>query len=136
MRSIKPFRETVQMLLDAEGISRRELIRRGERHSDDPRSMGVLHPVLSEGAKPSIGLIEFVAAALLIEPETFAEYRMWQARRLFDPSDDEIGGFDAAIKNLQALEAISAEADLPLPAARVAGRRGGKGNGRGKASPS
>lgn len=136
MKSNRPFRETVRHMLDLEDISLREMIRRGDRHADEPRTMGAIQPIMKGRAEPSIGVMEFVAAALRVDPETFAEYRMWQARRLFDPSDDEMGGFDAAIKNLQALEAISAEADLPLPAGRVAGRRGGKGNGQGKASPS
>jgi len=134
MRSNRPFRETVAHLMEMSDISRRELVRRGKRH-ERPMSLGAVNSVLRGDAKPSIGVIEFVAAALLIEPETFAEYRMWQARRLFDPTDDDVG-FDMALKNLQALEAVGEQADLPLDPGVVADRRGGKGNGRGKAEPS
>jgi transcriptional regulator with XRE-family HTH domain len=128
-KSNRRFRETVLALLEMEDISQRELVRRGERRSKSPRSMGALNPVLQKGVEPSIGLIEFVAEALMIEPETFAEYRMWQARRMFDPSDEEMGGFDAAITNLRALEQLGAEADLPLPAGLIADRQAARGNG-------
>lgn len=123
MKSTKPFRETLLELLELQGISRREMLRRGDRHSDETRTTGALHPILNHGVTPSVGLIEYVAKALMIEPETFAEYRMWQARRLFDPSDEEMGGFEVAIKNLQALERGAAEADLPVPPRRPGDQR-------------
>jgi len=135
MRSNKKFQETVKELMNLADVSQRELVRRGSRHVDRPLTMGAVNPVLRGDADPSIGVMEFIAAALLVEPETFAEYRMWQARRLFDPTDEEVG-FDTALKNLQALEAVGEQADLPLAPGLVAGRRGGKGNGQGKASPS
>jgi len=128
MKSNKPFRETVHLLLEVEDISMREMVRRGENSSDDPRTMGAVQPVLAGRAEPSIGLMEFCAKALRIEPETFAEYRMWQARRLFDPTDEDVG-FETALKNLEALERRAKKADLPLPAGWLADRQAGKGTG-------
>lgn len=135
MKSNKPFRKAVFLLLDMEDISIREMIRRGEKRSDSPRTMGAVQPVLAGKAEPSIGLIEFVAEALRVDPETFAEYRMWQARRLFDPTDPDTG-FDKALKNLTALEQRGAGADLPLPAGAVADRISRRGRPPGKAASS
>ena len=42
-------------------------------------------------------IIEAVAAELDVEPELFAEYRLWQLRSTFDPG---VVGAPAAIKNL------------------------------------
>ena len=130
MKSTKTFREAVALLLEMEDLSIRQMVKRGERHADEPRTMGAVQPVLAGRTEPSIGLIEYVAQALRVDPETFAEYRMWLARRLFDPSEI---GFDAALKNLQALEQHGAEADLPLPAGEIAARIGRRGRPPGKA---
>jgi hypothetical protein len=48
---------------------------------------------------PGLSLIEIVAEALAIEPEFFAEYRLAQAQRSFDPSEV---GFERAVENLRA----------------------------------
>jgi transcriptional regulator with XRE-family HTH domain len=46
-------------------------------------------------------IIEAVADALRVDPETFAEYRLWQLRRTFDPADV---GTEAALENLARFE--------------------------------
>lgn len=45
-------------------------------------------------------VIEDVANAAGVKPEYFAEYRLWQATRLFDVSEV---GWEAAMKNLHSL---------------------------------
>lgn len=135
MRSNDPFPAAVTRLLEEQDISMREMVRRGEDRSggEDSRTVSAVHIVLQGKVAPAIGLMEFVARGLRVEPETFAEYRMWQARRLFDPTDGEVG-FDGALKNLTALEQGGAGADLPLPAGLIADRQVGRGNGGGQAA--
>lgn len=47
---------------------------------------------------PSPALMEAVAGALSIPADTFTEYRLWQAQRMFDPR--EVGS-DEALGNLE-----------------------------------
>lgn len=100
MRSEDPFPETVSAILERQGVSRRELQRRCQRHGWIRDQSVVARVLRGEGAISPEGM-EAVAKALGIPPETFAEYRMWQERRKYDP--DEVG-FRGALQNLDAKE--------------------------------
>jgi hypothetical protein len=50
---------------------------------------------------PAPKVVEAVSDALDVPPDTFAEYRLWNTQRLFDPREV---GFDTAIANLEAWE--------------------------------
>jgi hypothetical protein len=51
---------------------------------------------------PAAKVIEAVSDALSVEPDTFAEYRLWRAQRQFDPKEV---GLERALKNLDAWDA-------------------------------
>ena len=53
---------------------------------------------------PSPKIMETVATALDVDPGRFVEYRLWQARRRFDPA--EVGSA-AALRNLETWEAVA-----------------------------
>jgi hypothetical protein len=46
---------------------------------------------------PAAKVVEAVSDALGVDPETFVEYRLWQARRRLDPQEV---GLDEALRNL------------------------------------
>jgi hypothetical protein len=46
-------------------------------------------------------IIEGVAKELALDPEAFAEFRLWQVRRTFDPAEV---GIQAALQNLARIE--------------------------------
>ena len=50
--------------------------------------------------QPAPKVIEAVSDALSVAPETFAEYRLWQARRLLDPQEV---GLNEAVRSLNEL---------------------------------
>jgi hypothetical protein len=50
---------------------------------------------------PAPKVIEAVSDALSIPPETFIEYRLWRARRAFDPNELSL---EEAARNLAALD--------------------------------
>jgi transcriptional regulator with XRE-family HTH domain len=47
--------------------------------------------------------MQSIAAALSVSPETFAEYRLLEARRQLDP---EVAGLESALATLEQIEAI------------------------------
>lgn len=116
MKSYKPFPETMQMLLEMEGISGRELSKRGVRHGLD-----LSHSTISRMAKGEVPAaphhMESIARTLGILPETFAEYRLWQARRQYDPAEVP---FETAIRNLRRLEEREDEDAEALDPAQLA----------------
>jgi hypothetical protein len=57
---------------------------------------------------PGLSLLETVADILAIEPTFFAEYRLTQAQRNFDP---DAVGFERALENLRAWTNARAVAD-------------------------
>jgi transcriptional regulator with XRE-family HTH domain len=94
------FPEAIRRLREEAGISERELTGLLTRHGLD-RSTSTMNRVY-RGAEPVLPHhMEAIAAALGVEPETFAEYRLWQARRRFEP--DEVG-IDQAMRNLDKAE--------------------------------
>lgn len=126
VKSNKPFPETVQSLLQLEGISRRELARRAIAHGWKRDQSSIARLVSGEiAAQPEH--LEAIAKTLLIQPETFAEYRLWKARSEYDPS---VIGWEQAIKNLERWEGAVGLADPPLdpdldePEASPRGRAG------------
>jgi transcriptional regulator with XRE-family HTH domain len=93
----KPFREALLELLEKEGISQRELIRRTRRHGWG--ATGTITNIMSADSSPSVRAMEAIARALQIKPEHFAEYRLAKARNALDP---DIVGVDAALNGLGA----------------------------------
>lgn len=110
VKSNKPFVETMQHLLEMEGISQRELTKRAQAKGWK-RQHSVMHSMLTGQSAILPEHMEMIARVLFIEPQTFAEYRMWEQRRRFDP---EVIGFKKALQNLSTVErAEGLEADPP-----------------------
>lgn len=110
MRSKLPFAVTVRKMLEVTGMSQAELSRRATARN--PGGLGLSPSALTRFVKEHERLrphhIEAFARALDVLPETFAEYRLWQARHLFDPAEPKDGGvgWDAAIENLEHFEEL------------------------------
>jgi hypothetical protein len=132
VKSNRPFRETFQQLLDMQDVSLRSVVQRGIERSETPKALSSVYAVHRGEAEPGIEMLEFIADCLRVEPETFAEYRMFKARCLFDPGTDI--GFDGALRNLQALEQAAGGVDQPLPAGSLADRQAGRGKRSGRAA--
>lgn len=124
MKSNKPFPETVQHLIDMEGISQRELTRRlnrkGWRHDNS-----TLARIVRGDVPATPPHIEAIAAGLGVLPETFVEYRLWKIRRDYDP---DVVGITKAVANLRRLEAAEEPADQPLDPEELAAALGPPGN--------
>lgn len=79
--SRKPFAETLSALLEEDDVSIRELARRGQKHSGTSWPSAVSISLLCRGEmEPTIEMMDVIARALQIKPETFAEYRLERAR--------------------------------------------------------
>lgn len=101
MKSNMPLGETVDLLLKLNDIrSRDELFRQVERHGW-PTGRSSFYRLLNGEREFDVGLLEIVAEALQVDPETFAEYRLWRAKRPYEPREV---GFDTAMRNLSRLE--------------------------------
>jgi transcriptional regulator with XRE-family HTH domain len=98
----KPFGVRLDELRREKGLTFRALAARlnedaapGER----PFSHSYLVNLTKRRCQPTPEVIEAVARAFEnIEPESFAEWQMWQVQMLFDP--DGPGGFDSALAEL------------------------------------
>lgn len=67
---------------------------------------------IKKGRRPlSIEVLGGLAGALEVEPETFAEYRLAQARQQLD---ERQVGLEQAVENLRRLEAAEAAAGTPI----------------------
>lgn len=132
-RSLEPFGTIVQQFLEEEDISLRELVRRGNETADeeDRRNVSNVHDQVTGKIPPSPAVMRLVASAVRVDPETFAEYRMWQTRRALNPRTPEKGGvgFEVAVRNLQLLEQAAGAADQPIPAGLLADRQAGRAPG-------
>lgn len=100
MKSSRPFPETLKALMDLEGLSQRELTERLKRHGFG-RAHSVLHRIYVGDGEPSPELMEGLGRVFKVSPEMFAEYRLAEARRHFEPSEV---GWDAAMTNLDTFE--------------------------------
>lgn len=111
LQSTKEFPEALRLLMQLEGVSERGLSKRIQQrgyemsHSNLHRIYKGAFPIIldseeTQGTNPST--LEAIAAALHVAPEFFAEYRLWKARRRFNPKAD---GWEQAIENLRELEA-------------------------------
>jgi transcriptional regulator with XRE-family HTH domain len=101
MKSTQPFVETLRSLLDLQDISGRELARRCER--DGWGSVSMIAALLRGEVRASRKAMESIASALSVTPDTFAEYRLLEARRALDP---EVVGLEQALANLEPVEAL------------------------------
>jgi transcriptional regulator with XRE-family HTH domain len=97
--SSKPFGVALRALMDARGMTYRELAE--ETRLVDGK--GVTHAyinMLAKGRdKPSVRAMELIAEACGVKPEHFAEYRLNAAMRELDPAEV---GLDQALANLNA----------------------------------
>lgn len=117
VRSTRPFPETIRDLRRIAGVSERELTRRASRHGF-ARDNSTLHRICTGESAALPEHMEAIARALQIEPETFAEYRLWKARCDYDPA---AVGWDRAIRNLALTERVEGRTDdVPLSAAELA----------------
>lgn len=82
-------------------------------------SSGTYRQAMSRQRAPNVELFELLADILGVEPETFVEYRLLLARRSLDP---DAVGLDAALEQLEALEAATRSA-ARAPARRAAARQ-------------
>ena len=98
MKSTQPFPETLLSLMEMQEISRRGLAKRCQQR-DGWGTHSSISDMLHGKLRPSVSAIESIAGALGVSPETFAEYRLAQARARLDP---EQVGLERALKNLAA----------------------------------
>lgn len=140
-RSTEPFGTTVRRFLDEEGLSIGNLVKRAKLLTDRPKGKSTVTQMMRGNANPSPEVMEMVAKGLHIEPEVFAEYRMWKIRKALNPAQPATNGrggigFEAAVGNLIALEQAGVEADLPIPAGVLADRQSGRARGPRRAGSS
>lgn len=126
MKSYKPFPETMSMLLEMEGISTREMHRRGVRKGWGV-SQATANRLTTGDSEVSPEHMEAIARALNVAPETFLEYRLWRVRREYDPKEV---GFSRASANLKRLERgeDAVEKDEEIPPADLIGDEAGPGD--------
>lgn len=104
--SPEPFGTRLEQLRRAERLTFRALAARlkefaapGER----PVSHSHLVALASGRCRPTPEVIKLVSRAFDgVEPESFAEWQLWQVQRLFDP--DRADGLEAALAELQAFK--------------------------------
>lgn len=133
MKSYKPFPETITTLLDLAGISRREAHRRAERKGWAV-SQKHANRLFNGETEVAPEHMEAVARGLNIEPETFLEYRLWQARCAYDPREV---GFKQAVANLRRLERAAGDEDEePIPPAELDDALSGEAAAEVRAGPS
>src|SRR5690606_39761876 len=100
MKSNQSFPTTVSHLLEMRDMKISELGRRAIQlgWQQSPKH---LYRVVRGEVTVTPAHMELLARALDVQPEVFAEFRLWQVRRLFDP---EQVGFKAAIEALKSWE--------------------------------
>jgi transcriptional regulator with XRE-family HTH domain len=96
----KEFGEAVKELLNDREWSLRELQRRTQDQTEWG-SLSTIHLLLAGQLKPSPQAIERIAGVLRVDPEYFAEYRLWQLRHALDP---ERVGLSEALAVLESLD--------------------------------
>lgn len=132
-KSTDPFGATVRRLLEENGGgSVSALVNRAREQTEHPKSKDAVSQMMRGATSPSAEVMEMVALGFGIEPEVFAEYRMWKVRKALNPAEPATKkrggvGFETALRNLTALERTGARVDLPIPAGAVAGRQNKKG---------
>ena len=108
--SRRPFAETLRDLIASQGLSVREIARRTQRQAGWGSPTAISEMQLGE-LMPSPAAMELLAKALDTPPETFAEYRLWKARSLFDPGRTP-NSFKQAMANLDRFTESDVGADL------------------------
>lgn len=103
LKTDQPFGAALTELKDERSLSFRELYR-ATKEADPAQaglSAGHLSRLCAGSDPPSPAAIALIAKALGISPRYFAEYRLAQARALFDERGP--GGLDLALGNLQSV---------------------------------
>ncbi len=98
--SDRPFSESLPAARDYRDVSLRELARRTAGVKDGGYSHGYLSRVERGELPPVPALMEVVAGALDLEPDYFAEYRLWRLRRTLDERDVGLAAALAALARL------------------------------------
>ena len=97
--SDKPFGDALRELMEARGLTYRELAQR-TRELDE---RGITHAhinMLANGHdRPSMRAMQLIARACGVTPDYFAEYRLAEAMRELDPAEV---GLEQALENLNA----------------------------------
>lgn len=107
MKSTRPFPETFRSLREDRDLSERQVSARAADHDGPGHS--TLHKIYSGENLPLPHHLIAIAAALGVPPETFAEYRLWEAMRLFDVFGEDRRNmgpipWDQAMHNLERFE--------------------------------
>lgn len=130
-----PFAERLRQLAADKGVSVERAWARASSADSTGPSLSALRKVMAGQRSLKPELMEAMATALGVQPTEFVEYRLWLARRLFDPEEVE-GGLEEAVANLSRLDAalqLAGEAEL-ADAAELASRRNPPSEpGRGRA---
>jgi hypothetical protein len=104
----KPFKEQVETLAEAKGLSISKLGWKAHKPDERGTSQDTLNKAL-QGKRPlNDPIVEAVAEALEVAPGTFVEYRLSKLRQGLDHRKV---GFDSAAKTLLAIEEALRERD-------------------------
>ena len=133
---LRPLARLARELRQERGLSQEDLAFR-MRDQGAGATSGAVGQIERGVIRPKRETIEALAAALGVEPERFAEYRLAAARRLFD--EREVG-LEEALSNLRQLEEslerrlLASDREVPPPSTDESptGRRAGRSrSGRG-----
>jgi len=124
-----PFCERLAQLRRAANLTFRALsarVRENAAPGDRPLSYSYLSMLESGSCSPTPEVIRSLCRAFDgVEPDSFAEWQLWQAQRFFDPEGP--GGFEGAIAALNAcradLDGLRRTDAMPPPARRGSRRR-------------
>jgi transcriptional regulator with XRE-family HTH domain len=97
--STKPFGETLRALMDARGITYRELAEETRLVDGKGMTHAYINMLVKGRDKPSVRAMELIAEACGVKPDYFAEYRLNVAMRELDPAEV---GLERALQNLNA----------------------------------
>jgi transcriptional regulator with XRE-family HTH domain len=103
--STKPFADAVRALMDARGLTYRELARKTRPLDGKGITRAYIINIVNGREKPSMRAMELIARAGDAPPDYFAEYRLAVATRELDPSHV---GLEQALETLEALDALRA----------------------------
>jgi transcriptional regulator with XRE-family HTH domain len=98
--TVEPFRIALARLLNEREMSQRELERLTKKRGAEGLSQTAISFLLNGSMEATGETMRIIARALDLEPEYFAEYRLWKFRGQFDPSTV---GLDRALANLRDL---------------------------------
>jgi transcriptional regulator with XRE-family HTH domain len=97
VKSSDSFPIALGRLLEEQGVTQAELTRRTIRLGEkEQRSQAAISRILAGTLKPSVAMMELLARCLDVEPDYFAEYRLWLAGRQLEPT---VVGMEAALQN-------------------------------------